>query len=641
MKDLKISLKLIIGFGLILGLTVLIGIMGIIGINSVAFRVETTDNVNTMVKDLLQIREHEKNYVIRKEQSDINKINNLSDEITTYANATKTIFKDQYNKDEMNEIIRQTEAYNNAVAAYVLSEQTKVKKMELMRTNADIMLSEVDAILDDQFQQLKDFANTGQINVSFINDKISKAHNAADLKVLILNIRKNEKEIIISGEQTFYDLHSNEMNKIKNDIDNMIASFVLEKNIEQGKRTKKAIEDYELAFNSFVQELQNQNTLEQQMNSDAKKVLSTAQKTNKDQRAKMLAQIVSSFTLIGILAVLAAILGIIIAVVIIRGITVPISKGVIFAEKMSKGDLTVELDVNQKDEVGILAKSLELMVENVQRIIISIKDGARQITSGANEMSSNSQEISQGANEQASSIEEISSAIEQMTATINQNTEQALQAQKTSELAAENIKSSSAVVIEAVEAMKNIADKISIISDIADKTDLLAINAAVEAARAGEQGRGFAVVAIEIRKLAENTQNAAKEIEQLTGSSVKVADQAGIKLQAIVPEILDTAKLVKEISTTSIEQNSSANEISNSIQQFNNVTQQSAASTEELASSIEELTSQAEQLLDVVSFFKVNQNMNFVNSQNNYNKKSYSNKKYNANDMLDNEFEKF
>ena len=342
-----------------------------------------------------------------------------------------------------------------------------------------------------------------------------------------------------------------------------------------------------------------------------------------------------------LLTIFIIIISIIVAYLISQNIIKSLRKGINYSKTIAKGDLTQELDVDQKDEVGELAVSLKTMSGNVQRIIISIKDGVRQITSGANEMSSNSQEISQGANEQASSIEEISSAIEQMTATINQNTEQALKAQKTSEKAAENIKSSSVVVIEAVEAMKNIADKISIISDIADKTDLLAINAAVEAARAGEQGRGFAVVAVEIRKLAENTQNAAKEIELLTGSSVKVADQAGMKLKQIVPEILDTAKLVKEISTASIEQNSSANEISNSIQQFNDVTQQSAAATEELASSIEELTSQAEQLLEVVSFFKVTQNMNFGKTQKNYNTNSYSNKKFNSNDILDNEFEKF
>jgi len=350
-----------------------------------------------------------------------------------------------------------------------------------------------------------------------------------------------------------------------------------------------------------------------------------------------------------ILIILALFVGLILATYIIIGINSSLKVANKTIYSLSRGDFTVEITDFSKDEIGQLLKNIKKMVLELTNTISAVRSSSNQITSGANEMSSNSQEISQGANEQASSIEEISSAIEEMTATINQNTEQALKAQKTSELAAENIKSSSVVVLEAVEAMKNIADKISVISDIADKTDLLAINAAVEAARAGEQGRGFAVVAVEIRKLAENTQNAAKEIELLTGSSVKVADQAGMKLKQIVPEILDTAKLVKEISTASIEQNSSANEISNSIQQFNNVTQQSAASTEELASSIEELTSQSEQLLEIVVFFKVNEDMNFMSNQNlrtNQNQfeqnRNRNNNHQSANfDNLDKEFEKF
>ncbi len=353
-----------------------------------------------------------------------------------------------------------------------------------------------------------------------------------------------------------------------------------------------------------------------------------------------------------ILTILIIIISIVFAIIISRNIINSLRKGISFSKTIAKGDLTTELNLNQKDEVGELAVALSTMSMQVQKVVMSIKDGVRQITNGANEMTSNSQEISQGANEQASSIEEISSAIEEMTATINQNTEQALQAQKTSEKAANNIKTSSSVVIEAVDAMKNIASKISIISEIADKTDLLAINAAVEAARAGEQGRGFAVVATEIRKLAENTQNAAKEIEALTKTSVKVADEAGNTLQTIVPEILNTAKLIKEIATASTEQNSSANEISNSIQQFNNATQQSAASTEELASSIEELTSQAEQLLDIVGFFRVNENMSFTQNNSNGNQNLYvnnvrqnknnsNNNQYIKNDNLDNQFEKF
>ena len=307
-----------------------------------------------------------------------------------------------------------------------------------------------------------------------------------------------------------------------------------------------------------------------------------------------------------ILGMIIIIISIIIAVLISQNIVKSLNKSIKYADIISKGDLTREIDIDQKDEVGILAKALNKMTKEVSKIISTVKESSKQITSGSLEMSSSSQQLSQGANEQASSIEEISSSIEQMTASINQNTQQAQRSEQASKKAADEIRLSTDTVIQSINAMKNIAKRISVIQDIADKTDLLAINAAVEAARAGEQGRGFAVVAVEIRKLAENTQKAAKEIEQLSDESVKVADIAGLKLQEVVPKILNSAKMIKEIAKASMEQNLSINEVNNSIQQFNNTVQQNAAASEELSSNIQELTAQSEQLLSVVSLFKVN-----------------------------------
>jgi methyl-accepting chemotaxis protein len=151
--------------------------------------------------------------------------------------------------------------------------------------------------------------------------------------------------------------------------------------------------------------------------------------------------------------------------------------------------------------------------------------------------------------------------------------------------------------------MKQIAEKISIIEEIARQTNLLALNAAIEAARAGEHGKGFAVVAAEVRKLAERSGQAAGEISELSASSVQIAEQAGGMLKKIVPDIRKTADLIQEITAASSEQNAGADQINKAIQQLDQVVQQNAAGSEEMASTSEELSSQAEQLQCSMSFF--------------------------------------
>lgn len=296
------------------------------------------------------------------------------------------------------------------------------------------------------------------------------------------------------------------------------------------------------------------------------------------------------------------------SLLISRIITNGINKGVALAETVAAGDLTIEVEdelLEQKDEIGHLARSLQQMVEQLRDIIGDVIAGSENITSASQEMSGTSQQMSQGASEQASSAEEISSSMEEMAANIQQNTDNALQTEKIAIQAVDGIRRGSQSTDIAVKSMKEIASKVSIIGDIAFQTNMLALNAAVEAARAGEHGKGFAVVAEEVRKLAERSQIAAEEIDILSVNGVQIAEQASKQLSEIVPEIERTAKLVQEIAAASMEQNSGADQVNNAIQQLNQVIQQNAAASEEMASSSEELSSQAEQMKDVVSYFNI------------------------------------
>lgn len=236
---------------------------------------------------------------------------------------------------------------------------------------------------------------------------------------------------------------------------------------------------------------------------------------------------------------------------------------------------------------------------------ITREEAADNVASGSQQMSSSSEEMSQGATEQAASAEEASSSMEEMSSNIRQNADNAQQTERIAQKAAEDAKEGGFAVEKTVTAMRDIAEKISIIEEISRQTDLLALNAAIEAARAGEHGKGFAVVASEVRKLAERSQTAAGEISTLSGSSVEVAEKAGKMLSKLVPDIQKTSELVQEINAASNEQNTGADQINRAIQQLDLVIQQNASTAEEMASTAEELAAQAEQLQGSVAFFKI------------------------------------
>jgi methyl-accepting chemotaxis protein len=306
-----------------------------------------------------------------------------------------------------------------------------------------------------------------------------------------------------------------------------------------------------------------------------------------------------------ILVIIAIVFAITIGIIISRGITIPLAKGVKYAQDIAAGNLTATLEVDQKDEVGILGKALQQMTEKLKEVISSVILGSDNIAAASFQMSSGSQQVSQGASEQASSAEEVSSSMEEMAANIQQNTDNAQEADKISQKVSDGVQKVGAASQESLISIKDIAAKINIINDIAFQTNILALNAAVEAARAGEQGRGFAVVAAEVRKLAERSKIAADEIVALSTKSVNVTQTASELMAGLVPEIERTAKLVQEIAAASLEQSSGSDQVNTAIQQLNQVTQQNAAASEEMATSAEELSSQAEQLKDIISYFRL------------------------------------
>ena len=272
---------------------------------------------------------------------------------------------------------------------------------------------------------------------------------------------------------------------------------------------------------------------------------------------------------------------------------------------VEQGDLTLSIDADYQGDFGILQDSVNNTVAKLSAIITQVRTSADELTNASTQVSSTSQVLSQATSEQAASLEETTSAIEQMSASIAQNTDNAKTTDGIARKSSEDALAGGGAVRSTVAAMKTIASKISIIDDIAYRTDLLALNAAIEAARAGEHGKGFAVVAAEVKKLAERSQVAAQEIGELASSSVETAESAGSLLETMVPSIRKTAELVSEITAASEEQTTGVNQISQAMTQLNSVTQQNAASSEELSATAEEMNAQAENLMEIMAQFKL------------------------------------
>jgi methyl-accepting chemotaxis protein len=308
-----------------------------------------------------------------------------------------------------------------------------------------------------------------------------------------------------------------------------------------------------------------------------------------------------------VLVLISLVVAVLAAVWISFSISRALGRAVGLAGAVASGDLSQTINVSSNDEIGDLIKSLNMMVEKLRQIVAEALTAAQNVSAGSQELSASAEQLSQGATEQASSAEEASSSMEEMAANVKQNAENANQTEKIAGQSAKDAEASGAAVGRAVGAMQTIAEKITIVQEIARQTDLLALNAAVEAARAGEHGKGFAVVASEVRKLAERSQAAAAEIGTLSTETVKVAQDAGAMLSKLVPDIKKTAELVVEITAACREQDVGSSQINQAIQQLDKVGQQNASASEQVSSTSEELASQAEQLQSTISFFRIDQ----------------------------------
>lgn len=320
-------------------------------------------------------------------------------------------------------------------------------------------------------------------------------------------------------------------------------------------------------------------------------------------------------TRLSLLMLAAIVMALILAYRIARRVSVPIVTLKKITDSMSKGNLMISDVVTEAetqallkrtDELGELGRSVNTLNHNLIETLSDIKTAVDKVASNATLINNTASSVADGAAQQASATQEITSTMEEMASMIKQNAMNARDTENASNAAVKKGEEGAKIVLEAVEIMKQIGEKINVVESISQQTNMLAINASIEAARAGNAGKGFAIVAQEVKQLAETTNDAAQEITKLSALGIQLAENSGQAVEGLLPDIQSTCSLVKEIVAASEEQETGAEHVSQAMQQMDHVTQSNAVSSDELNKMAENLDVEADNLQKSLSVFKIN-----------------------------------
>jgi methyl-accepting chemotaxis protein len=640
---MKITMKaqLTAGFSILVILMISMVIISLNIMSNMNVRIDKMADVSsTKIKlgarinqDVIAVSRAEKNIILAQTTEDMNKFKSFINErrasmeerrrqLRTLANNDGQIILDNFNVTweqylEVNQKVLELSRLNSKVEAQALSADSGQRAFE-------VAVTAMQTVADQNDEQVIDGNNLSVIEAS---NAVSRTLMAMRIIQNILEVHSAEKSLLLESTEAGIEKYAEVIAIIKvslnaqfTELDKMATAqdrFYLDTFINAWNTFTDINEKvYRISLeNGNIKAAILSNGKGRKLNDEATNliagIVAISEKELEQDKISSTESYQEARNLMLTVLILGVLIGLGTAVWIIRGIMSQLGAEppviLEIAEKIANGDLQSEQTHTKGKVVGVLAAMIT-MREKLVSVISEVNSTSTALAAASEQISGTAQSLSEGASEQAASVEETSASIEQMGASINQNSENARVTDGIATESSNAAKEGGESVIATVQAMKDIAVKITIIEDIAYQTNMLALNAAIEAARAGEHGKGFAVVAAEVRKLAERSQVAATEISELTGVSVKVAEKAGGLLEKMLPDISRTAELVQEITAASEEQAAGASQITSAMNQLDQVTQQNAAGSEELAATADEMRNQSQSLIEMMSFFRLSSN---------------------------------